>query len=247
MTLLPIHIIAGLIAIVAGFVALYALKGAKLHRKSGMIFVYAMVILSLTGAVIAALEPNVGTALGGVLAFYLVITGLLTFRLRDVGFQWIDLGAALLALTLGLTYVTFGFEALYSATGRKYGYPPPLYFVLGAVTLLATLGDARMLVRGIQGPRRLARHLWRMCFAMFIATGSFFLGQAKVFPKPLRIMPLLSLPVLAVLVTMLYWLWRVRIRRSSRGIAGEAGNSVNPPAIRLVGNGLRQETLGETT
>jgi len=31
---------------------------------------------------------------------------------------------------------------------------------------------------------------------------------------------LYALPVLAVLVTMLYWVWRVRIRRSYRGLAG---------------------------
>jgi len=38
-TLLALHIIAGLIALVAGGVALYAVKGARVHRKSGMIFV----------------------------------------------------------------------------------------------------------------------------------------------------------------------------------------------------------------
>ena len=57
-----------------------------------------------------------------------------------------------------------------------------------------------------------------MSFALFIAALSFFIGQAKVIPEPFRIMPLLALPVLAVLVTMFYWLWRVRFRRSLRGI-----------------------------
>jgi uncharacterized membrane protein len=56
MSLLPIHIIAGSIAIVAGFISIFAVKGARLHRKSGMIFVYSMVVLSLTGAV-----PHWGT------------------------------------------------------------------------------------------------------------------------------------------------------------------------------------------
>jgi uncharacterized membrane protein len=236
--LLPIHITAGLIAIAVGFVALFALKGAKLHRKTGMIFVYAMVILGLTGAVIAALKPDLGTALGGILAFYLVVTGLITFRRDAVGIRWIDRGAAILAWSLGLTYVTFGLQAMYSITGKKYGYPPGIYFFFGAVTLLAAIGDARMLVWGIQGPRRLARHLWRMCFAMFIATGSFFLGQAKVFPKPLRIVPLLSLPVLIVIVAMLYWIWRVRFRKNTRGITGygslegSAPSRVRRPAVR---------------
>ena len=37
MTLLPIHIIAGIIGLVSGAIALSAHKGAKLHRKSGMV------------------------------------------------------------------------------------------------------------------------------------------------------------------------------------------------------------------
>jgi hypothetical protein len=84
-----------------------------------------------------------------------------------------------------------------------------------AGVLLAGIGDVRMIRSGLlRGAPRLARHLWRMCFALFIAAGSFFLGQAKVIPKPIRIIPLLAIPVVAVLVTMLYWLWRIRVRRS---------------------------------
>ena len=66
-----------------------------------------------------------------------------------------------------------------------------------------------ILARGFRGTHRIARHLWRMCFALFIATGSFFLGQAKVIPKPIRIVPLLAIPALLPLVLLLYWLARV--------------------------------------
>ena len=51
-----------------------------------------------------------------------------------------------------------------------------------------------------------------------IAAFSFFLGQAKVFPKPMRIYPLLAIPPLVVLVTLFYWLWRIRVRRKLRGL-----------------------------
>ena len=37
--ILPVHIVAGVLALVFGYVALYATKGATLHRKSGMLFV----------------------------------------------------------------------------------------------------------------------------------------------------------------------------------------------------------------
>jgi hypothetical protein len=41
-----------------------------------------------------------------------------------------------------------------------------------------------MLASGrISDRQRITRHLWRMCFGLFIATGSFFLGQQAVFPR----------------------------------------------------------------
>jgi hypothetical protein len=48
-----------------------------------------------------------------------------------------------------------------------------------------------------------------MCFSLFIASGSFFLGQAKVIPRPIRIVPLLAIPAILPLVLMIYWLARV--------------------------------------
>ena len=57
-----------------------------------------------------------------------------------------------------------------------------------------------------------------MCFALFIANASFFLGQADEFPQWLRIRPLLASLALFPLALMGYWLWRVRARRSLRGL-----------------------------
>ena len=210
MKLLPIHITAGLIAIVAGFVAVYALKGARLHRKSGMIFVYAMLVLSLTGAVIAALKHQPASVIGGSLAFYLVTTALLTVRRRDHEFHWIDAGAFAIAVTVGVFAINVGVAALNSATGKINGVPPGMIFLFATVALLGALGDIRMMLAGgLRGAHRIARHLWRMCCALFIAAGSFFLGQAQVFPKPIRIYPLLAIPALLPLVLLLYWLARV--------------------------------------
>lgn len=107
-----------------------------------------------------------------------------------------------------------GFEALNSAKGAVQGIPPQPLFMFGAVGLVGGLLDARMLwVRSIQGAHRLARHLWRMGFAMWIATASFFLGQAKLFPEPVRKIALLAIPVVLVLVVMLYSLGRVFLKR----------------------------------
>src|SRR5215510_2410818 len=96
MMLLP-HVLAGVLSIVSGFVALHAVKGAAVHRRSGLIFVCAMLALSGSGALMAvALRPNMGNVMAGVLTFYLVLTALLTVRRPAVGSRWFDRGAMLI-------------------------------------------------------------------------------------------------------------------------------------------------------
>jgi uncharacterized membrane protein len=214
-----VHIAAGSIALVSGFVALYAAKGGTVHRKIGRVFVYAMLVMAATGAVIGAVRGSDGSTIAGVMTCYLVITALTTVN-RPAGWsRRLDVALMVLALGVGLTSVTLGFLTVASPTGRRNGLPPFPFFMFGVVGLLAGIGDVRMIWSGVaRGASRLARHLWRMSWALWIATSSFFLGQAKVIPEPIRIPALLALPVVLVLGTMLYWLWRVRIKQSLRGI-----------------------------
>jgi uncharacterized membrane protein len=208
-----LHIIAGLSAFISGAGALYVMKGGKLHRKSGMIFVFTMLFMSASGAVLAIIKPDRISIIAGLLTFYLVTTALLTVRRPVQGFNWTDATAALFGLTTGVIGFTFGFNALNSASGKLDSLPPHPAFLFGTIALLAVLGDVRMMRRSIQGKRRIARHLWRMCFALWIAASSFFLGQAQVFPEPLRKFPLLVIPPLSVLIIMIYWLVRMLYRK----------------------------------
>ena len=79
-SILPVHIAGGALALVFGYVALYATKGATLHRRSGTLFVYAMVTMALTGALIASLNDSPVSVIAGLLTFYFVVTSLLTVR-----------------------------------------------------------------------------------------------------------------------------------------------------------------------
>jgi hypothetical protein len=220
MTLL-LHIAAGGLGLVAGFIALYSSKGAPLHRRAGIVFVYAMLAMCAAGLTIAvgrgvAPAINVPAAL---LAASLVVTALTTVRPPSAASRRLDGAAMLVALAVGVASLAFAAEAIANG-GTRQGMPAFPFVMFGVVGTLAAAGDFRVMRTGApHGARRLARHLWRMSFALFIAALSFFIGQAKVFPKPVRIMPLLALPVLAVLVTMLYWLWRVRARRTSAAVA----------------------------
>ena len=140
------HVFGGSLAIAAGFVAITAPKGAPWHRRSGMVFFYAMLLMATLAVLMAAVRgvapgTNIPAAL---LTVYLVVTGVRAVR-------------------------------------------PP-------------------------GPPRLKRHVTRMCPALFIAAGSFFLGQQDEFPRELRGNPLLTLLALAPLLALVYWRWKLRRR-----------------------------------
>lgn len=214
-----VHIIAGSLGIITGFVALYATKGSPLHRRLGLVFVYAMLTTAVAGGLIAAglgVAPSINIP-ASVMTAYLVITALMTVRPPFAGSRPVAVALMVVALTVGGINLAWGFEAV-AAGGAEAGFAFP-YLMFGTVGLLGGGSDLRVIRSGpLKGSARIARHLWRMCFALFIAALSFFIGQAGVFPEPIRIRPLLALPVLVVLVTMFYWLWRVRIRRSLRGI-----------------------------
>ena len=223
MLTLPVHVLAGAVGLLTGFIALFVVKGGRLHRRSGMIFVYAMVVMGLLGSLIAAVQqtaPGANVPIG-LLTAYLVVTALTA--VRPTTSRWVEFGLLALAAAVTATLVTFGSIALSSPRGSLYGMPAAPFYIFAAIGALAAGGDLRVLrsggVQALRGTPRLVRHLWRMSTALLIAAFSFFLGQAKVIPKPIRIYPLLAVPPLVVLVTLLYWLWRVRAKRSTRGAA----------------------------
>jgi uncharacterized membrane protein len=216
MTMLPIHIVAGVLALAFGYVALFAPKGATLHRKSGILFVCAMVALSLSGALMEALTKSLTSVnvVAGLLTFYFVTTAFTTVRRSPRGFSWMDGAAVFVALTVSVLAFKAGFDLLKS--GRPETVPS---FIFGVVGLLGASGDIRMMrAGGIQGSRRITRHLWRMCFAMWVAAASFFWGPPNRVPEVIRIPALQAVAVLTPIAAMLYWLWRIRGKQTLGGI-----------------------------
>jgi uncharacterized membrane protein len=224
MTLTPFHVIGGVTGVVSGLVALYTLKGGPLHRRSGTIFVYAMLLMSLSGAVLAVGRQSAAMNIpAGLITAYLVFTGLLAVQPRWEGSARIERGAMLTAFALGAATIASAFVS--AAAGHR-AFAPPL-IIFGALALSAGAGDLRMIrAGGLQGTARVKRHLWRMSVALFIASASFFLGPVRRIPEPLRLPALRLIPFL-VLATMAYWLWRYR--RSRRSMTARDGINLTAP------------------
>ena len=229
--LLSVHIVAGGLAIVLGAVALIAAKGGTLHRRSGLLFVSAMLTMGITGSVLAARQSLTNAnVLGGFMSAYFVITALTAVRPASSWTRRLDAGALAVALVLTLIECGEGVKAFASPRGTINGVPFGMLFFLAAITTLAASGDVRVMRSGaLRGGARLARHLWRMCFALFIAAGSFFSIRARVariLPAPFTTAPMRALPVALVFVAMFYWLWRVRSRRTKAVVTTSRSSAV---------------------
>ena len=204
--ILLVHIAAGVLGILSGAGALSFRKGSRRHGQAGNVFFVAMLVMGSSAAIL-------GNVFGGLFACYLVTTGWLTARRRNGEATVVDWGALLFALAFGVVLFVNGIEAAKNPTKSFNGVPAGMFgmfFFLGSVALLAAAGDLRMLVRGVSGAKRIVRHLWRMCFSFFIATGSFFLGQQKVFPKAWRGAAVWFVPALFPLAALIFWWFRVR-------------------------------------
>jgi uncharacterized membrane protein len=206
-TALVLHISGGLTGIAAGWAAILARKGERLHRVAGTVFFVAMLTMSGVGAIVAPMLPSeqwVNTP-AAVFTFYLVASAWATVRRGEgeigrferVGVA-VPLGVVALALALAAARVDLG-----PTGGAVYG--------LAVIAAIAAVGDLRMIrAGGIAGTPRIARHLWRMTLGLFVATGSFFLGQPKHVPQVLKDTGFNVIISLGVLALLAFWMIRVR-------------------------------------
>jgi len=218
------HICGGTLGLLSGTAAMSFRKGSPRHALAGNVFVISMLSMAVAAVYLAIVRHQPNNIGGGIITFYLIATAWLTARRRDgetSRFDWIVL---LIPFTLGILTSMNGIRIVRSGASSQDGVPVGITFFMGSVMLLAAAGDIRMLVRGgVLGAKRIARHLWRMCFGLFIAAGSFFMGPSN---RPLRLlsamgvgqrlpralfstMPCLILTILP-LIMLIFWLIRVR-------------------------------------
>lgn len=226
--ILFVHICAGTLGLLSGTAAICFRKGSPRHVLAGKIFVGSMIAMGVAAIYVAIVKNQPNNIGGGILTVYLVGTALLTARRRDKETSRLDWAWLLIPLAIGVLGWMNGLDAIRSGAGQKYGVPAGMHIFLGSICLLAAAGDVRMLVGGgVSGTKRIARHLWRMCFGLFIAAGSFFMGPSN---RPLRLLsevgigrhlpPIffsmgvyLALTVFP-LILLIFWLVRVRFRNA---------------------------------
>ena len=178
--ILVVHICAGTLGLLSGTAAMSFRKGSRRHAQAGKVFVASMLTMAGVAVYLATVRHQPNNIGGGILTFYLIGTAWLTAKRRDGETSRFDWTVLLIPLALGILTWMNGIRVLRSGASSENGVPVGMTFFMGSVMLLAGAGDVRMLLRGgVRGAKRIARHLWRMCFGLFIAAGSFFHGTLE--------------------------------------------------------------------
>jgi hypothetical protein len=223
--ILGIHIASGVLALPLGTIAVAARKGGPLHVRAGTGFFASMLVLAITAAILEAFRTTLpGSPVAAVFVCYLVLTAWVTARRRDGRSGRFEIAAGAVALMIAAASVWDGFSGRVTPEG-----PGPV-FVLAALCLIAGLLDLSMVRRKLSPVARIARHLWRMCFAFFIAIFSFLVQPAvqDLMPAGLRGSPVLLVLAFVPLAVMAFWLVRVRFGKRFREAVGPAAETRGP-------------------
>jgi uncharacterized membrane protein len=214
--ILLLHIYSGTIGLLSGAIALAFRKGSNRHAMAGQVFVVAMICLGASAMYLAVRKNQTGNFFGGMMAIYLATTAWLTMKRRNGETARFDWAMILAPLAIGVSSLIGGMQRLLNPTAFHDGVPAGMPFFIATVMLLAIGGDVRMLLRGLTPTQRLVRHLWRMCFGLFIASGSIFIARPHLFPEFMRRAGMLVVLGVLPLLLMIFWLVRIRLSPGTR-------------------------------
>lgn len=135
-----LHILLGTIALISGGVAIFSRKGARLHRRAGVIYVVCMLGVAVTAFVMATISPNPFLFSVAVFSATMALSGWLPARgdnprlgrmigiasfvsatlLMGVGSWWLVSGDLLgmAAVVFGLISAQYGWQDVRRATVR---------------------------------------------------------------------------------------------------------------------------------
>ena len=243
---LLVHILGGTVGLLSGTAAMSFRKGSPRHVLAGRIFVASMLTMGAGAAYLGIVRHQPSNVGGGIFTFYLILTAWLTARRKDRETSKLDWAALLIPLALGTLSWMNGIRVVRSGASSQDGVPVGMILFMGSVQLLAATGDVRMLVRGgVLGAQRIPRHLWRMCFGLFIAAGSFFFGPSnrpfrllsnvglgQHLPRALFSMRLYLVLTILPLVLLIFWLVRVRFTDTYKRTTSSDRGLKERPAFR---------------
>ena len=139
--MLWVHIVAGTCALLGGIVAMVTRKGARLHRRSGIVYVLCMIVVGVTALVMSIIRPNPFLFAVAIFSAAMALSGWVPARgdniqvskiiglasivaailLGVVGMWWVMAGDmfGITAIVFGLISARFGWQDIRRTTERN--------------------------------------------------------------------------------------------------------------------------------
>lgn len=208
------HFTVGCLSIVSGFIAFSTKKGQRLHRSTGAVFLVSMALLTASGLWMSLVREILFTVFLSAIAFHLFSTGWAAAGSNKKMSRLVTKTSPILSGSIAVGAVYAGTLAAKAPDGVLNELQPDVFYTLATTSLLIFVLDSSFVldIRPSE-QRRITRHVWRMGFAFFLATGIFFFGNNHVLPEVLRTPILLSAPVILVVLWTLYFVFRTQFAK----------------------------------
>ena len=156
--LLPIHILAGIIALFCAALAVVSKKGKRFHVLSGIAYFWSMTVIFITAIPMSIIGGNVFLFLIAVFSFYLAFAGMRFARNRDgiaTTLDWVAIGLMILS-GLGMLILA----AVYFLNNNSQYI---VLIVFGLISIALGSADFRSYKNNsATGKERISRHLTNM-------------------------------------------------------------------------------------
>ncbi len=201
-----IHTPAGTVGLVAAVVALFAIKGASLHRKAGRYFTVSMLIMLIAGFIAATIKDSPGDMLLSAVVMYTVFTAWLTAQRKHGETGLLEKAAIIWIVVVGIAALVLSADPGEAGT-------PDIYLFWAGFAVFCAIGDLRNLQRaGLTSIQRVIRHVWRIGFSLVWTALALTDKIVKTLGENVKEMPvdqlfyIVGIPTMLMLTVTMYWI-----------------------------------------
>ena len=205
--ILYLHILAGSVALVNGFLALVSIKGKSMHKKSGRLYFYAMSMVFITGIIVASYRFNKFLFLIAFLSYYSVFAGVRILKLKNLHKQqnpifWDWLAGSLNAIA-NCIFIGLGLYYLFSKGFTSGGTLLSIGFGVGGL-LISYTNLKPFIIRPKKAYHWYLSHIGNM-MGGYIATFTAFLSTLVTRFDIMNPFLAFALPSLIGIPFLMYW------------------------------------------
>ena len=178
--LLITHIATGTLSLVLGLYLVIAKKGTPIHKRTGKIYFFSMLFVSIVALPMSYLHPNYFLFLISIFTIYMLLTGIRYLDKKSTpDVKPLDWAYTIIISLFAVLFITFGISSIVKS--NLFGI---VFIVFGCIGLLFSYQD-RQNFKGHAKIKNyfLTTHLQRMTGSYVAATTAFLVVNNKILPS----------------------------------------------------------------